>query len=333
MSSNIDIDVGVIGAGAWGTTIASHLSKTGHSTLLWAFEADVVDEINSSHTNSIFLRDINLSDTLIATSDPSDFEKINRIIFAVPSQFLGEVVSLFEDHISRDAMIVSATKGFITPDLMRPTELLEVHFQNNSIGVLSGPNLSREVAKELPTISLVASGDDNLIDDFQNLLFSNYFRVYGGKDVTGTELGGALKNIIAIAAGMLDGLDLGENTLAALITRGLAEMIKLGSSLGAETKTFYGVSGLGDLVCTSQSRLSRNHEVGRRLASGEKLPDILASTASIAEGINTTRHVHEFASMHDLEMPITTAVYDILFSNQNPGDVLYGLMTRSLKME
>ncbi|MCX6647006.1 MAG: NAD(P)-dependent glycerol-3-phosphate dehydrogenase [bacterium] len=333
MNSDIDFEVGVIGAGAWGTTIASHLCKAGHRTLLWAFEPEIIGEINADHTNTKFLNGIKLPDTLIATGDPSRLENIKKIIVVVPSQFLGDIVALFESRISPEAMIVSATKGFISSDLMRPSELLEVHFTNNPIGVLSGPNLSREVARELPTISLVASSDDNLVSEFQKLLSSDYFRVYGGKDVTGTELGGALKNIIAIAAGMLDGLDLGENTLAALVTRGLSEMIKLGTKLGAETKTFFGVSGLGDLVCTSQSRLSRNHEVGRRLASGEKLDKILSSTASVAEGINTTRHVHEFAAMHDLVMPITAAVYGVLFNNINPGDVLIGLMTRSLKME
>jgi glycerol-3-phosphate dehydrogenase (NAD(P)+) len=333
MNNDIDFEVGVIGAGAWGTTIASHLCKEGHRTLLWAFEPEIIDEINANHTNSKFLNGITLSDSMTAAGDPCRFEKIQKFIVVVPSQFLGEVAALFDNHLSPDAMIVSATKGFISSDLMRPSELLELHFRNNPIGVLSGPNLSREVAQELPTISLVASSDDNLVNEFQNLLSSDYFRVYGGKDVIGTELGGALKNIIAIAAGMLDGLGLGENTLAALITRGLSEMIKLGTKLGAETKTFYGVSGLGDLVCTSQSRLSRNHEVGRRLATGEKLDKILSSTASVAEGVNTTRHVHEFASKHKLEMPITAAVYNVLCNEINPGDVLIGLMTRSLKME
>lgn len=333
MRNDNEHEVGVIGAGAWGTTIAAHLCRTGHPAIIWAIEQEVVNEINSDHINSIYHREINLPDTLTATGNPEHLESIEKILFAVPSQFLAEVAALFEDVIKPGAMIVSATKGFISSDLMRPSELLETHFRESPIGVLSGPNLSREVSRELPAVSLVASKNEALVNEFQSLLSSENFRVYGGTDVTGTELGGALKNIIAIAAGMVDGLGLGENTLAALITRGLAEMIKLGTKLGADTRTFYGVSGLGDLICTSQSRLSRNHEVGRRIASGEKLDEILAATASVAEGINTTRHVYEFAEMHGLDMPITSAVHAVLFKNHDPKGALYGLMTRSLKME
>ncbi|MCK4721588.1 NAD(P)-dependent glycerol-3-phosphate dehydrogenase [bacterium] len=333
MCSRHKHEVGIIGAGAWGTTIAAHLSRNGHPSLIWALEPEVVNEINTDHKNSIFLKDIELPESLTATGKLYDFENIDWLIIVVPSAYFADVTGKLQGHVKMETPIVSATKGFISSDLMRPTEHLERLFPDNSIGALSGPNLSREVVMGLPAISLVASSDDNLVKEFQHILSSDRFRVYGGNDMTGTELGGALKNIIAIAAGMVDGLKLGENSLAALITRGLAEMIKLGGRLGAETRTFFGVSGLGDLVCTSQSTLSRNHEVGRRVASGEKLDVILASRPSVAEGVVTTKHVQEFSSMHDLDMPITNAVYTVLFEDRDPKHAVYELMTRSLKME
>jgi glycerol-3-phosphate dehydrogenase (NAD(P)+) len=206
-------------------------------------------------------------------------------------------------------------------------------FPGSPLGVLSGPNLSREVVSGKPAISLIASRDKDLVHEYQHLLSTERFRVYGSTDVTGTELGGSLKNIMAIAAGISDGLDLGQNAMAALITRGIAEMIRLGEHLGAEAKTFYGVSGLGDLVCTSQSRLSRNHEVGRRLASGETLGEILGSTKSVAEGVGTTKHVHEYAVEHGIDLPITGSVFKILYESADPGLALRELMTRKLKME
>ncbi len=333
MTEHSEFDVGVIGAGAWGTTLGSHLVRSGHSVLIWAFEEQVRDEINATHHNSMYLSGFELPSDLQATSDLTEFSSIDRLIFAVPSAFCSETAGKLSPSVSTNAKILSATKGFVGPDLKRPSQLLRELLPGNPIGVLSGPNLSREISAGLPAISLVASKDANLIQDFQELLSTERFRVYGGTDVAGTELGGALKNIIAIAAGIADGLELGENALAALITRGLAEMIKLGKILGSNERTFFGVSGLGDLVCTCQSRLSRNQEVGRRIAGGMKLDEILASTASIAEGVGTTLHVHRFAQARDLDLPITRAVHNVLYERADPGIALHELMTRTLKME
>ena len=326
-------DIGIVGAGAWGTTLAMHLSRKGYRILLWAYEKEVVDEINRGHRNTVYLRDFDLPDQIRATTDLAEMKSASRLIISVPSAFYTHVVNDLARHIPEGVQILSATKGFLDSELKRPSEFLIELFPNHAIGVLSGPNLSKEIASGLPAVSRVASENKELIREFQLMLSSERFRVYGGSDIIGTELGGSLKNIIALAAGMADGLNLGENALAALITRGLAEMIKLGKILGAEERTFYGVSGLGDLICTCQSPLSRNHQVGKRLAGGEKLAAILSSISAVPEGIDTTRHVHKYAHNRDLDLPITRAVYSILFEDAVPETALRELMTRTLKME
>jgi glycerol-3-phosphate dehydrogenase (NAD(P)+) len=333
MTPSEPYDAGIVGAGAWGTTLASHLGQTGKKVLLWAFETEVVEEVNSRHRNSVYLPGFDIPPSVHATADLSDMSAVDRMIISVPSAFCAATLKSLAPHVAQGARILSATKGFVGPDLKRPTELLREILPDHLIGVLSGPNLSREISSGLPAISLVASDDEELVREFQSLLSTERFRVYGGSDVIGTELGGALKNIMAIAAGVAQGLNLGENALAALITRGLAEMIKLGKVLGAGERTFYGVSGLGDLICTCQSSLSRNHRVGRRIAAGEKLDAITSSMSAIAEGIDTTRHVQKYAESRGLDLPITKAVYNVLFKNAAPGEALREMMTRTLKME
>jgi len=333
MVSDSRSELAVIGAGAWGTTLANHIAQTGRPTLIWAFEKEVCDEINSNHTNPVYLEGCRLHESLKATNDLSDLSDINRLIIAIPSKFFARSVKGLNDLVSKDCLIVSATKGFIDDTLRRPSDHLKELLPENPIGVLSGPNLSREVSMGLPAISLVASEEHSLVREFQDILSTERFRVYGGSDVAGTELGGALKNIMAIAAGMSDGLGLGENALAALITRGLAEMIKLGGLFGADERTFFGISGLGDLVCTSQSRLSRNQQVGRRIALGESLDEILTDMTAVAEGVETTRHVHEYAVQNNVELPITGSVHNILFEKADPSEAIRNLMTRTLKME
>jgi glycerol-3-phosphate dehydrogenase (NAD(P)+) len=333
MTAQAGYDIGIVGAGAWGTTLSAHLARSGHRVLLWAFEPEVAGEINIKGRNSVFLPELDLAAGIEATSDISDLRHIDRLLIAIPSAYLADTLARLQSHICPGAWILSATKGFLGPDLMRPTEFLSAKLPGHPLGALSGPNLAREVARELPAISLVASDDERLIGEFQRLLSTERFRVYGSKDVAGCELGGALKNIIAIAAGVADGLDLGQNALAGLITRGLAEMMKLGSELGASERTFFGVSGMGDLICTCQSRLSRNHQVGQRIAGGETLEQIVRSMAAVAEGIDTTKHVHAYAQAHTLDLPITRAVFDVLFKQADPARALRDLMTRALKME
>jgi len=325
--------IGVVGAGAWGTTLALLLAQNGWKVKLWAFEKEVAEEINRDRRNSIYLEDVLLPEGIEASEDLSFMEDVERLIIAVPSAFYSSVAGDLARHVKGGARIISATKGFIGDELKRPSEFLREVFPGYKIGVLSGPNLAREIAAGLHAISLVSSEDEELVREFQMILSSERFRVYGGTDIIGTELGGALKNIYAIAAGIAEGFHLGENALAALITRGLAEMIKLGKFLGAQERTFFGVSGLGDLVCTCQSKLSRNHQVGVKIAEGRRLEEVQAEMKAVAEGIDTTRHVHHFAISHDLDLPITRAVYKVLFEGTNPGQALHELMTRTLKME
>ena len=333
MNQKKEFQIGVIGAGAWGTTLAAMLRRNTRDVLLWAYEPEVVKQINDHSVNRTYLPDVKLPDDLPVTDDPADMASIDRLLFVVPSKFCRETLERFAPHIRDDAWILSATKGFVGPKLQRPTQLIEEILPNHPVGALSGPNLSGEIAIGLPAITLIGSENEDVVREYQELMANDDFRVYGGTDVVGTELGGALKNIMAIAGGVADGLHLGENAHAALITRGLAEMIRIGRHLDADERTFYGISGLGDLVCTSQSKLSRNHHVGSFIASGRKLADILADMNSVAEGVDTTKHVHEYARENNLDLPITQAVYKVLFEDADPGGILRELMTRSLKME
>jgi glycerol-3-phosphate dehydrogenase (NAD(P)+) len=333
MSQSETYDIGVIGAGAWGTTLAMHLSRKGQSVLLWAFEPEVADSINQDHRNPIYLPDFELPVEVKSTGDLAQMGAISRLLIVVPSAFYASTVKQLASHVSGNAKLLSATKGFLDSNLRRPSEMLKEIFPGHQTGVLSGPNLSKEIAAGLPAVSRVASESEEFVREFQQILSSERFRVYGGSDIVGTELGGSLKNIIALAAGMASGLHLGENALAALITRGLAEIIKLGELLSAEARTFYGVSGLGDLICTCQSSLSRNYQVGYRLANSETLSQILSSISAVPEGVDTTRHVYQYAQNHGLDLPITGAVYNILFEESEPAAALRDLMTRTLKME
>lgn len=328
-----EYDLGIIGAGAWGTTLALHVSSQDIPVLLWAYEPEVVEEINHYRTNSVYLPGIPLNEKIHATSALDDFIHVRRLIVVVPSAFFSSVVSSVKQFIKPDIPIVSATKGFIGPQLQSPSSLLLSLFPGNSVGVLTGPNLAKEIAAGLPAISLIASQNEKLIEDFQSLLSTDRLRIYGSYDIVGAELGGAFKNVIAIAAGIADGLELGENSLAALITRGLAEMVKLGKILGADEKTVYGISGLGDLICTCQSPLSRNHHVGRHISKGIKLSEILRNMKAVAEGVWTTKIVYEYAEPQDIELPITSAVYHILFEDKDPSIAIRELMTRTLRME
>ncbi|HEX9745343.1 MAG TPA: NAD(P)H-dependent glycerol-3-phosphate dehydrogenase [bacterium] len=333
MSAANDFDIAVVGAGAWGTTISTLLARNGHMVLLWAYETEIVGDINNNHRNSTYLPDFELDKKICATDNLSSLQGIKKLIIVIPSEFFSSTFLQLREYISPATQVISATKGFIGHNLELPWEMVSQALPENKTGVLSGPNLAREIASGLPAISLIASNDEKLIMDFQSILSSNRFRVYGGTDVIGTGLAGALKNIVAIAAGIVDGMDLGENAMAALITRGLAEIIKLAEYRGGDVRTFYGVSGLGDLICTCQSRLSRNNTVGRLIASGKKLDEIRGMTQSVAEGISTTRHVHEYAMRHELDLPITASIYRILFENVDPTSEITELMTRSLKME
>lgn len=326
----------IVGAGAWGTTLADLIAEQDYTVRLWCYEPEVAEQISASRENATFLKGIKLSDNIIPTSDCEEaLTGAGLVLFVVPSKFFRETARMFGPYLAKDAYVLSASKGFEVESFKRMTQVMAEEWSDRgySAGVLSGPNLSREIATRKPAVTLVASENDELVKTFQQLLSCPHFRVYGSEDVIGTELGGALKNIYAIAAGIASGLSFGHNTLASLITRGLKEMVRLGVTLGAKEETFFGASGLGDLICTGFSELSRNQTVGRRLAGGDKLDDILSTMTHVAEGVYTTRAVHNFLKTADIEMPIAGAVYRVLFEGLDPKAGVQSLMGRSLKAE
>jgi glycerol-3-phosphate dehydrogenase (NAD(P)+) len=329
--------VAVIGAGSWGTTLAGVLAKNGHDTRLWALEKDVVHEINADHENRRFLPGARLPESLRATTDLEvALAGAEVLVSVVPSQFVARVMKDAAPHLPAGCQLVSASKGIETSTLRRMDEVLRDTLgadRMKGFAVLSGPSFAAEVAREAPTAVVAASADRAAAERVQKLFQNGYFRVYTNPDVVGVELGGALKNVIALAAGMASGLGFGHNTLAALITRGLAEIARLGHAMGASPATFAGLAGMGDLVLTCTGELSRNRTVGVRLGRGEPLSKVLAEMSAVAEGVDTVRGAYGLAQREGVEMPITSEVYAILVEGRNPKEALSNLMQRDPKPE
>jgi glycerol-3-phosphate dehydrogenase (NAD(P)+) len=329
--------VAVIGAGAWGTTLARHLALKGLPVRLWAYEREVVESIQRRHENSLFLPGISLPVSLTATGSLTEaIEPVALIIFAVPSHAARSVLMELAPLVTQPIPLISATKGIEEDSLKLMSEVMGETLaspMHRSLAFLSGPSFALEVCKGRPTAVVLAGEDAELIRRLQTLLMTPLLRVYAGSDVVGVQLGGALKNVMAVAAGVVDGLRLGYNARAALITRGLAEMIRLGHAMGAETRTFYGLSGIGDLVLTCTGPLSRNYTVGVRLGQGERLPDILKETTAVAEGIRTSRAAAGLASRYEIDMPIVREVCAVLFDGTPPHQAVSELMERAAKEE
>jgi glycerol-3-phosphate dehydrogenase (NAD(P)+) len=329
--------IGVIGAGSWGTTLADLLAKNGHDVTLWAYEPELVREMAESGSNSLFLPDVRLSPRLRFTNSLREAAADKELLlFVVPSQVVRGVISSVLPFLAPEAVIVSATKGIELESLMLVSqiyaELLPPGLYRN-FAVLSGPSFAREVAQEMPTAVVAAAAETTVARRVQNTFTSGYFRVYTNTDVTGVELGGAIKNVIAIAAGISDGLGFGHNTRAALITRGLTEMTRLGLAMGAQTATFAGLAGMGDLVLTCTGDLSRNRSVGMKLGHGMGLTEILAEMRMVAEGVKTTESARDLARRLGVEMPITEKVYQILYHDKPAREAVLELMTRDPKAE
>jgi glycerol-3-phosphate dehydrogenase (NAD(P)+) len=326
-------NISVIGSGSWGTTLANHLAEKGFHVTLWSYEKGLVDEIKRTGINSIYLPGIPLSRAIDVTDDLDAAVKEARYILSVvPAQFTRSVFSSATHYLPEDAMIVSASKGIEHGSLLTVSSILE-NLTGRKVSVLSGPSFAEEVIKKLPTAVTIASPDNDTAVLLQDLFTTEYFRVYTNTDVLGVELGGALKNVMAIASGISDGLGLGTSTRAALITRGLAEMTRLGVAMGASEKTFGGLSGIGDLVLTCTGTLSRNYTVGFRLGRGETLDNILSGMKMVAEGVATSESAFELAKKHTVEMPIVEQIYLVIKENKKPSDAVRELMTRSPKSE
>jgi glycerol-3-phosphate dehydrogenase (NAD(P)+) len=326
----------VVGAGSWGTTLAALLARKGHDVILWSFEDDVVTSVNRDHLNP-YLEGVTLPHGLRCTTDLAAAVRDAELVVSVsPSQFVGRVMKAAAPDIAPDALVVSASKGIELDTLRRMDQVLGDLLPPSVMArfcVLSGPSFAAEVARGAPTAVVVAGRNAQSTMRAQTLFQNESFRVYTNPDVVGVELAGALKNVIAVAAGCTAGLGFGHNTMAALITRGLAEITRLGVAMGAEKATFSGLAGMGDLVLTCTGSLSRNRTVGYRLGKGEALEEILADMKAVAEGVKTAEAVHALAARHAVEMPIAEQVYAIVHEGRKPSEALRALMLRDPKPE
>ena len=326
--------VSVIGAGGWGSALAQLLSSRGVPVTIWAHEPAQADEINSSHTNKKFLPGVTLNPSVRATSSMEEAAKADLFVMVPPSKFLPEVArQLGRAGVTAGVPLVCCTKGLEHQSGRLMTQVLAEIFPANPVAALSGPNHAEEVARGTPAAAVIAADDHELAARIRDFFNTGNFRAYSVDDVTGVELGGALKNIYAIAAGISDGLGLGDNAKAALVTRSLAEMVRLGTRLGGQRDTFHGLSGLGDLIVTCFSQHSRNRGVGERLGRGEKWADIEKSMVMVAEGVPTARTAQAEARKHGVDTPLLDTVYAVLFENLSPRDGLLRLLARDTKSE
>lgn len=326
--------VAVLGAGSWGTTLADLLARQGIHTRLWAYEAEVAEAIRTRHENPVYLVGCPLDPRLQATSDlATALTGAELVCSVVPSHVARTVLAQAAPHIKTGARLACATKGIETDTLDLMHEVAAEVLPGVTFVALSGPSFAQEVYQRQPTAVVAASEDPAAAEEVQELFASPEFRVYTGPDVVGVELAGSLKNVMAIAAGMLEGLGLGHNPRAALITRGLAEITRLGEALGADPHTFAGLAGMGDLILTCTGGLSRNRQLGVGLAQGTTLEDWRATHRTVAEGVNTALAAARLAERHGVEMPITDQVKAILFDDVTPADAIRALMDRTLKAE
>jgi glycerol-3-phosphate dehydrogenase (NAD(P)+) len=326
----------VIGAGSWGTTVASLMAENVDVTL-WARDPDLAGRIDATHENDRYLPGIRIPDRVRATNDLTDVcGASDVVVIAVPSHGFRDVLRSAASAIRSDVPVVSLSKGVEQDTYLRMTEVVSDVLPGHDagrIGVLTGPNLAREVAEGQPTASVVAVTDESTARELQQIFMTGTFRVYTNPDVIGCEIAGALKNVVAIAAGIAAGLGYGDNTRAALITRGLAELARLGIALGGDPLTFSGLAGMGDLVATCASEKSRNRHVGFELGKGRTIEDIVAEMNMVAEGVKSTRAVLDLAAKHGVEMPIAAFVGAVLYEGARAADIVPSLMLRQAKPE
>ncbi|MFA7141930.1 MAG: NAD(P)H-dependent glycerol-3-phosphate dehydrogenase [Candidatus Paceibacterota bacterium] len=323
----------ILGDGAWATTLAILLDKNGHKVVVWSIFPDYLEELDLKRVNDRYLPSI-------AIPKGIEFEKdINKavseseiIVNAIPSKFYRNILKMITCDV-KEKVFVSVSKGIEQKSLKRMTEVMEEEFPKVKSCVLSGPTIAIEVAREMPTACIVTSTDSEVSKLVQEIFFNENFRVYTSKDLLGVEICSALKNIIAIASGISDGLGFGSNTKAAILARGIVEIARLGKAMGAKKETFFGIAGLGDLATTCMSLESRNRTLGERIGKGEKIEEIVSSTNSIIEGLTTTEAVFNLSKKYGIEMPITNQVYLILYEKKNPREALLDLMLRAKKEE
>lgn len=328
--------VTVLGAGSWGTTLALVLNQNNHLVTCWSFDKNDIEAIKKSKENKKFLPGITIPDSINFSNDlQASINSAEVIIVAIPSHAVRPVVQSIDLSAKKDLIWVNVAKGIENQTLLRVSQVIEEVGQVSpeNIGVLFGPSHAEEVSREIPTAIVSASKSRETATLVQNLFMTPYFRVYANLDIVGVELGGALKNIIAVAAGICDGAGFGDNTKAALITRGLVEINRLGVKMGAKPDTFAGLSGMGDLIVTCMSRHSRNRYVGEQIGKGRTLQEVLDEMVMVAEGVKTTASAFELSQKEGIEMPITEQVYKTLFEGKPPAEAMRNLMTRASKIE
>lgn len=329
--------ISVIGAGGWGTALAVLLFNNGHKVTLWEYNDQYCKELIKCRENKLFLPGINIPEEIKITNslDEAVYNK-NLIVLAVPSQYLRSVIVKINIKDIQNSIIVNVAKGIEKVSLLTMSGVIKDVFKGISedqISTLSGPSHAEEVAKKIATAVVVASKNIKTAVAVQSAFINSYFRVYSSNDIIGVELGGSTKNVIAIGAGIIDGANLGDNTKAAILTRGIAEISRLGIALGAKPETFAGLSGIGDLIVTCMSKHSRNRYVGEQIGKGLKLKDIISKMNMVAEGVDTAISVKSLAEKYKIELPICFEVYKILFEDKDPVQATYDLMTRDMKPE
>ncbi len=329
--------IGVVGAGSWGTALANLLAAKGLSVDHWVYEPEVLAEMVEHKENRRFLPGVTLADTLHPSGDLESVVAGKDLVLVVtPSHVTRQTIQRCGQAIGSDTIVVSASKGIENQTYLTMSGVLAEVIPGltaDRLAVLTGPSFAKEVARKMATVVTVASSDAATAALVQQTFATPYFRVYTIDDVIGAELGAAVKNVIAIAAGVIDGLGLGLNTRAALITRGLVEIRRLGLAMGAQPRTFTGLAGAGDLILTCTGDLSRNHTIGKQIGEGSKLKDLLAKMHMVAEGVKTAKSVYNLSRKMDVEMPISHAIYHVLYDDLDPRTALYQLMTRDLKQE
>jgi len=330
--------IAVLGAGSWGTTLAILLSYNAHQVVLWSHEEDHAREVSKKRENTAFLPGIAIPEDILITGnlEESVSNRPELVVAAVPSQFLRQTAQRLHDHDFHETLVVNVAKGIENSTLMTMSQVLKdvlPLLPPDNIATLSGPSFAEEVSRQIPTAVVAASTSVATAKAVQQAFMTAYFRVYSSNDIRGVELAGSIKNVIAIGAGIADGAGFGDNTKAAIMTRATAELSRLGTVMGAQQRTFAGLSGIGDLIVTCMSKHSRNRHVGEEIGKGRKLSDILAEMVMVAEGVATTRSVYDLAKQFKVELPIVNEVHAVLFQDKDPIIATSDLMTRDAKME
>jgi len=320
-------NVAVLGGGSFGTVIANIIAYNGHTTLLWMRDAEQVASLNKLHENVNYLPGYKLHEDVVATDDlEAAVKDVDLIFVAVPSSSFRVVVRQMQPLIQKDVILVSLTKGIEAETFALMSQILAEETRNNHIAVLSGPNLAKEITASSPTGAVVASNDPAVVNEVQNVLRSDSFRVYSNSDMLGVELGGSLKNIYAIIAGLAEAMGMGHNTNAMLVTRSLTEMARFGVAFGADPMTFLGLSGVGDLIATCSSPLSRNFRIGKALGEGKDMNLVISEMDQVAEGMNTLKQVKDKADSLGIKMPLVNGLYEIVYNNQTVDHIINSLM-------